>query len=126
MIESVRIYDKIHIRDLLLRCIIGVNDNERETKQDILLNITLYGDYSAACISDNIEDTVDYKEIKKNIISLVEMSTFFLIEKLASEIADLCLADSRVVKVKVVIDKPGALRFSRSVAVDIERSKPGF
>ena len=53
--------DKLHIRDLMLRCIIGLNDWEREKKQDILINITLYADLITACQSDNIEDTVDYK-----------------------------------------------------------------
>ncbi len=33
--------DQIIIKDLLLRGIIGINDWEREQKQDILINLTL-------------------------------------------------------------------------------------
>ncbi len=113
--------DKIYIRDLALRCIIGVNEDERAEKQDVEINLIMACDLSAACASDDIEQTVDYKKVKKAIISMVEKSSFFLIERLAEEIAGICLAEPRVQAVTVTVDKPGALRFSRSVAVQIHR-----
>ena len=115
--------DKIHIRDLLLRCIIGVYDSERVNKQDILINIILYADLRKACETDNINDTVDYKIIKKKIVNMVESSSFFLIERLAEKIADICLENRKVRKVNVMIDKTGALRFAKSVAIEIEREQ---
>ncbi|MGB9596593.1 MAG: dihydroneopterin aldolase [Candidatus Poribacteria bacterium] len=115
--------DKIHIRDLLVRCIIGVYASERENKQDILINITLYADLRKACETDNIDDTVDYKLIKKKIVNFVESSSFNLIERLAEKVAEICLENHSVRKVKVAIDKTGALRFARSVAVEIEREQ---
>lgn len=111
--------DKIHIRDLKLHCIIGINENERTEKQDVIINVTLYADLKKAGNSDNINDSVDYKIMKKNIISMVEKSSFFLIEKLAMEIANLCLDNKMVKIVTVTLDKPRALRFARSVAVEI-------
>lgn len=114
-------YDKIYIRDLALRCIIGLYEEERREKQDIIINLIIYTDLSKACKNDNIEDSIDYKVIKKSIISLVENSEFFLIEKLAGEVSKICLKDSRIKIVKVTIDKPGALRFSKSAAVEIIR-----
>jgi FolB domain-containing protein len=116
-------FDKIYIKDLLLRCILGINQEEREKKQDIVINIKIYTDLSASCRSDMIEDTVDYKKIKNSIISLVESSSFFLIEKLAQECADCCLQDSRVIAVKIFIEKPGALRFAKSAGIEILRSR---
>lgn len=115
--------DKIIIRDLALRCIVGIAQREREEKQDVLLTIVLHANLDSACLSDRIEDTLDYKAIKKKIISLVENSSFNLIEALAQSVADLCLRESCAQKVVVCIDKPGALRFSRSVAVKIVRVK---
>lgn len=115
--------DKIHIRDILLRGIIGINPEEREKKQDILINICLEADLKEACYSDDINDTVDYKEIKQKIIGLVEESSFFLVEKLCQEIADLCLSYQRVRRVKVLVEKPTALRFARTVGVEITREK---
>ncbi|MBF0454134.1 MAG: dihydroneopterin aldolase [Magnetococcales bacterium] len=117
--------DKIDIRDLQLRCVIGIQEWERKTLQDVLINLTLTTDLSAAGESDNIEDTVNYKTLCKQIITMTEGSSFFLVERLAEEIARLALGDERVESVRVSVEKPGALRFSRSVGVTIERSRQG-
>ena len=115
--------DKIYIRDLCLRCIIGIYPHERAEKQDVVINVVLEGDLSAAEKSDDIADTINYKTIKKRILKLVENSGFFLVERLAGEIAKLCLKENAVRRVTVTVDKPGALRFARSVAVEITREK---
>ena len=115
--------DKIHIRDLLLRCIIGVYPEERRNPQDVILNITLDADLRKAGRSDDLGDTVDYKAIKQAVVGHVTQSSCLLVERLAQEVADLCLGFAGVEKVTVSIDKPGALRFARSVAVEIERSR---
>jgi FolB domain-containing protein len=117
--------DKIHIRELHVRCIVGIYPDERREKQDVIINITLHCDLSTPGKSDQIEDTVDYKVIKKNVLAMVQQSSFFLIEKLADEIALLALADGKVKHVDVSVDKPGALRFAKSVAVEISRSADG-
>lgn len=115
--------DRIRIKDLLLRCIVGINPDERANKQDVVIDLTLFADLANACRSDDIDDTVNYKTIKNRVIELVESSSFFLVEKLAEEIAQACLASPRVQAVAVAVDKPGALRFARSVGVEIFRSR---
>ncbi len=115
---------KIIIRDLALRCIIGIFPEERREHQDVIINITLDADLNAACMSDDIADTVDYKAIKQSVRHLVENSQFLLIEKLAWETAGVCLRANGVQKAVVTVDKPGALRFCRSVAVQVERERP--
>jgi D-erythro-7,8-dihydroneopterin triphosphate epimerase len=115
--------DRIAIKDLALRCIIGLYPEEREKQQDVLINIVLETDLSAAGKSDDLKDTVDYKTIKLNILDFVENSRFKLIESLAEGAAAICLNDSRVKSATVTIDKPGALRFCRSVAVEVTRSR---
>ncbi len=115
--------DRIHIRDLAVRCILGLRDWERKKKQDVLINLTLHADLVDSCTSNRIEDTIDYKNLKDRILDTVEDSRFRLIERLAETIADICLVEPRVCQVDVAVDKPGALRFSRSVAVEITRSR---
>jgi len=115
--------DKVFIRDLALRCIIGVFPEERREKQDVVINVEMHTDLRAAGRSDDLNDTVDYKAIKKAILKLVEGSEFQLIESLAERIADLALANEKVEQVIVTIDKPGALRFARASAVEITRSR---
>ena len=115
--------DKIHIRDLQFRCIIGLNPEEREKKQDVFVNITLEADLNVAGQSDCIEDTVDYKAIKQQVFAMGEASDFQLIESLADRIARICLTDRRVERVTVLVQKPGALRFARTVGVEITRNR---
>ena len=115
--------DRIQITDLLLRTIIGINEEERRNRQDVLINITLYADTQAAGASDDIEDAVNYRTITKKVIKRVEESSFYLVERMAAEIAAICLQDPRVEAVDVSVEKPGALRFARSVGVEIHRTR---
>ncbi|MCU0522157.1 MAG: 2-amino-4-hydroxy-6-hydroxymethyldihydropteridine diphosphokinase [Anaerolineae bacterium] len=115
--------DRIHIKDLRLRTVVGINKEERENRQDVLINITLDADTRAAGVSDEIGDAVNYRTITKRVIRMVEASRFFLVERLAAEIAAICLADPRVAAARVTLEKPGALRYARSVGVEIARSR---
>jgi FolB domain-containing protein len=118
--------DRIEIKDLLLRGIVGINDWEREKPQDILLNLTLFADLAAAGASDRIDDAVNYRTLTKQVIDHVEGSARFTVEALAADVARICLADPRVSRVRVRVEKPGALRFARSVGVEIERTAADF
>ncbi len=115
--------DQIQIKDLLLRTIIGINEEERRNRQDVLINIVLHADTRAAGASDDIRDAVNYRTITKRVIARVEESEFYLVEKMAAEIAAICLEDRRVEAVDVRVEKPGALRFARSVGVQIHRTR---
>jgi len=115
--------DRIEIRDLLLRAIIGINPDERINRQDVLLNIELDTDLRPAARSDDIRDAVNYRTIAKEVIELVEGSEYQLVESLAEAVAALCLRDKRVTRVRVSLQKPGALRFAASVGITIERTR---
>lgn len=118
--------DQIHISDLLLRTIIGINEEEREKKQDVLLNISMHVDLKTAGDTDQIEDAVNYRTITKEIIELVENSRYQLVETMAHEVARICLRDERVECAEVRIEKPGALRFARSVGVSVVRKREDY
>jgi len=115
--------DRILIKDLMLRCVLGLSGEERREKQDVLINLILWTDLKPAAATDNIEDTVDYSALKKRIISLVERSEYRLAETLADRIASLCLEQPAVQQVRVTLEKPTALRFAHSVGVEITRSR---
>lgn len=116
-------FDRIHIRDLVVRCIVGIFPDERENHQEVVINVTMYTDLRTGGRSDKIADTVNYKTVKKNVLTMAEESSFYLIERLAEETARIALQDPRVRMVDVTVDKPGALRFARSVAVEIRRTR---
>ena len=86
-----------------------------------MIDVVMDCDFGKAAETDDLADTVNYKTINKQIVSMVEASEFQLIESMAERVASICLAAEGVERVTVTIDKPGALRFARSVAVEIQR-----
>src|SRR5512137_2654976 len=117
--------DRIVITDIRARCIVGINQDERTEKQDVTVNLSIYADLRKAGRSDRFEDAVDYRAIKKRVLALVENSQYFLVEALAEAVATACLETPAVKEVQVRVEKPSALRFARSVGVQITRERGG-
>lgn len=115
--------DRLRIRELVVRSRVGVTAAERRKPQEIVLTLTLYADLGRACRHDRFADTVDYKAIKLRILDVVERTSFRLIERLAQRVADLAFEDGRVMRVDVLVQKPGALRFARCSEVEITRER---
>ncbi len=116
--------DQIIIKDLVARGIIGIKPDEREKPQEILINIILFTDLRKAGESDNLDDSVSYRTIAKKALAHAENAKRFTVEALAADIARICLEeDERIEKARVRVEKPGAVRFAKSVGVEIERSR---
>jgi len=115
--------DKVFIVDLVARGIIGLNEWERHNPQEILINIVLFTDLHQAGESDDLHDSVDYRAVVKKILAHAETANRLTVEALAADLANLCLEEAHVEKVQVRVEKPGAVRFSKSVGVEIEREK---
>ncbi len=115
--------DKIVISGLKVDTVIGTLPEEREKKQTLLINLELYLPLQKAGKSDDLSDSVDYSLIESEIIRMSEKAKFFLIERFAEEVADICLNEELISKVTVEVAKPDALKHSTSVAVCIERAK---
>jgi FolB domain-containing protein len=113
----------MHIRDLKLKCIIGTRPVERRHRQTVILNIALECDLARAGRTDNLADAVNYKDLYDRVLELARASRFFLIERLAAAVADICLADRRVKTATVTVDKPNALPRAASAAVSITRRR---
>jgi len=115
--------DKVIIKNLLARGIIGIRDWERKRAQNILINITLFTDTQRAGETDSINDCADYSEVSKKVLAHAESAGRFTVEALANDLAKLCLKQTNVQSVIVRVEKPGAVRFAESVGVEVERSR---
>lgn len=118
--------DLIEIDNLRLRCVIGFSPHERKDKQDVVISLRIGTDMRKAGKTDNPDDAFNYRTVTKAIIKHVEESEYFLVEKLAAEIARICVVDHGAPYVQVRVHKPGALRFSDSVGVVIERKTDDY
>lgn len=115
--------DKVIIKDLLARGIIGVHDWERNRPQNILINITIFTDTRRAAQTDSLDDCINYSTMSKKLLAHAESVNRLTVEALANDLARICLEEDGVQKVIVRVEKPGAVRFSESVGVEIERSR---
>jgi FolB domain-containing protein len=113
--------DLVIIKDLLARGVIGITERERERPQDILINAILYTDIEKAAESDDIKDCVDYAQMSRKLIAHAETAGRQTVEALVTDLAQICLQQPGVQGVRIRVEKPGAVRFSRSVGVEIER-----
>lgn len=114
---------KIVIKDLLLRTQVGFNPHEVGKKQDLLLNITIEYTTQGEEVSDMPSEALNYRDICKKVIALVEGHHFNLLEKVANDVVELLFAEPRIERVEVEVDKPHALRFARSVSFSLSKSK---
>ncbi len=115
---------KIRVKNLLIRTYIGFNPDELVNKQDVIINIEIETDIPATAMeADEPHDILDYKTITKKVITLVQDGQFKLLEVLTKNILDLVMQDPKVTRAKVEVDKPHALRFAKSVSVEMEESR---
>ena len=110
----------INIKNLRLRTLIGFNADERTKKQDVVLNIEINYAIGDSVLQDHVEDALNYKTITKRVISHVEEGQFLLLEKMVSDVLDICSDHSSIQSCNVTIDKPHALRFADSVSLTLK------
>jgi 7,8-dihydroneopterin aldolase/epimerase/oxygenase len=115
--------DKIFIHALKAEAIIGIYDWERQVRQTVLVDIEISADIRKAALTDSIEDTLNYKRVAKRVLAFVEASEFQLVETLAEHLAMLILEEFGVAWVRIVLAKPGAVRSSKDVGVEVERDR---
>ncbi|MCK5889194.1 MAG: FolB domain-containing protein [Methylococcales bacterium] len=113
--------DIIFLGSLEATTIIGIYDWERTTRQTILLDIEMGFDISKAAATDDIQYTLDYKSVSERVVAFVEESSYFLVEKLIEEIANILLTEFNTPWVKITLNKKGAITKAKDVGIMIER-----
>lgn len=114
----------IRVKNLLLRTYIGFNPEEIANKQDVIINVEIEADIPEEALQEDEPNGIyDYKIVTKQIIELVQDHRFKLLEVLTKNILDLIMADQRVSRARVEVDKPHALRFAESVSFEMEASR---
>tara|TARA_B100000686_G_C16468072_1_gene800635 strand:- start:112 stop:480 length:369 start_codon:yes stop_codon:yes gene_type:complete len=115
----------IRVKDLSLRTLIGFKPHEKKYKQDVLIQLEVELETSAVERKDDYkaEGFFDYRSMTKSIIKLVEESQYDLLEALTSRVLEEIMSNKLVNKAKVEIEKPHALRYSRTVSVEMSSER---
>ena len=113
---------KITIVDLEIFCSVGVSDEERAAPQRLLVTVDMQFDFSSAAVSDRIEKTINYQNVAQDLMKLGQGRSWKLIEKLASNIADMVLSEYKPQAVMVEVKK-FPIPQARHVAVSLTRAR---
>ena len=114
-------YRRVFVRDLVLPCAIGVHAHEQDAPQRVRINVELMVREDERNLQDRIENVLSYEHIVDGVRAITEESHINLVETLAERIAGLCLADERVARVRVCVEKLDIYAEAASVGVEIER-----
>jgi dihydroneopterin aldolase len=112
---------RIFIRNLELLARIGIHGHEQGMPQPVRINVELEAEEKRA--ADRLEEVVDYEAIANTIRAIVAAGHINLAETLAERIAESCLADKRVLRVSVRVEKLHALPGAEAAGVEIARTR---
>ena len=100
--------DRIAVRGLRAHAHHGVYGFERERGQVFLVDAVLELDTAPAAAGDDLERTVNYADLAKQLHGVLTGEPVDLLETLAQRLADVCLADPLVDAVEITVHKPEA------------------
>ncbi len=111
------------VRELEINTIIGIHDYEKRAPQRIHVWADLAVREAGPVTSDRLEDVLDYAEVVRRIEDRAKAGHVNLLETLAERLAADCLADERVLAVRIRIEKPDVIPNARAVGIEIHRSR---
>ncbi len=117
--------DKIVLKGMSFFGRHGVTAAEREVGHQFVIDADIYVDLAEAGRTDEISKTVDYNDVYGQIAAVVTGNSFFLLEKLAEELAEKILSNHLVEKVELRVKKlsPPIAGQVKSTAVVIARGR---
>jgi dihydroneopterin aldolase len=125
MASATRGLRRVFIRDLVLPARIGIHDHERAQAQPVIINVDASVEEAVegadTTTTGNIADVVCYETLTKQIKEVLAGGHTDLVEVLAEEIADRLLADARIIRLRIRLEKPEAIAEAAGVGVEIER-----
>lgn len=102
-------YDSIIIKNLKIYAYHGVNPEEKRDGQTFYIDITLQADLSRPCVSDKVEDTINYDEVCSCAYRIMTENTYDLIERAAQAVCDGILDEfPQVMQIELTLKKPNA------------------
>ena len=114
---------RVFVKDLVLDCLIGVHQHERDGSQRVRINLDLLVLESSIPIDDQLSNVLCYEGLVLKVRQLTTSGHVNLVETLAERLAGFCLDQPNVQSVKVRIEKLDVFSDALSVGVEIDRSK---
>jgi len=113
----------VTVRGLVLPCSIGIRRRERQQRQRVRVSVDLVATADAGFPGEDRRRIIDYEKIVAAIRGIANAGHIDLCEGLAEWICGFCLADPRVERVRVWIEKLDAFVDAEAVGAILERTR---
>ena len=115
----------VTVRGLVLMCSIGIRRREREHKQRVRVSVDLVAEPAAAFPGEDRRRVINYEKVVAAIREIARSGHIDLCEGFAERICSTCLADPRVERVRVWVEKPDVFSDVDGVGAILERTRTG-
>lgn len=115
--------DRVIIRELRIRCIVGLLPAERSTPQEVVVSLEVGADLARAARSGDLAHTIDYAALAQRVEALVVAGRYRLLETMAEDLARCVLQSELAAQVRVAVRKPAAVAGARDAGVEIVRGR---
>lgn len=114
----------VFVRDLVLACSIGAHRHERDSAQRVRINLDLAVLETPRALDDRLENVFSYEHLADGARAVAAAGHINLVETYAERLAEICLDDARVRRVRVRVEKLDVYADAAAVGVEIERANP--
>ncbi len=117
---------RVNIDDLVIKASIGIHEHEKRKKQRISMSASIEVADNIANVDQKIENFLSYENVINNIKTIVNKGHIDLVETLSYKILTYIFSDSRAVKVWLKIEKLDVFKETKSVGLEITKTREGF
>ncbi len=117
--------DRIVLRGIQVFAYHGVLPAEKKLGQRFVVDVTLFGDFSKAARSDDLNHALDYSRVHALVLEAMEHESFDLIEAIAGRLCTVLLENTGAEKVEVTVEKstPPIPGFTGQALVTLSRDQ---
>jgi FolB domain-containing protein len=113
----------IHIENLKIRCIIGVNPQERQIEQEIFIDAKVKYDITKCITTDKVEEATDYIMLARVLTELAQARKFYLLETFAAEASKALFKQFNVQWVWLKVKKPKGVPNAEYACIEVQQSR---
>ena len=111
---------KVIVKDLILLISVGIHQFEKQKKQKVKFNLVITTDPN---LKSDIKSIVNYENVINDIKKITEKKHFELLESLSENIFDVIFKNKRIKKVKLQIEKLDIIKETKSVGIEVVKTK---
>ena len=121
--EKFKYKRKVIIKDLILNISIGIHNFEKKKRQRVKFNIEILSNPYVFPNNKDLKSIINYEEIVYKIEKLTNLKHHELLEDLSENIFNMIFRNKLVKKINLKIEKLDILKKTKSVGIEVSKSK---